>query len=199
MGSVPLLTCCWPPSTDSSRSGSAVVGAVVALGGIALMSSGAISGDVSIASVLAIVVAAAAASESGIVLEWLPHAHPVATNAIGMSIGAILLLSLSLVAGEHGVADEHERLGGRRVPGGGLPFLFMLLVYVIRRWSATGASYQFVLFPIVAVIGGALCSANPSRPLSCSAPGRADGCVHRSPVGNASTCGRSRTSSAEPV
>ena len=36
------------------------------------------------------------------------------------------------------------------------PFLFMLFVYVIRRWTATGASYQFVLFPIVSVIGGAL-------------------------------------------
>ncbi len=36
------------------------------------------------------------------------------------------------------------------------PFLFMLIVYVIGRWTATGASYQFVLFPIVAVIGGAL-------------------------------------------
>jgi drug/metabolite transporter (DMT)-like permease len=36
------------------------------------------------------------------------------------------------------------------------PFLFMLVVYVIRRWTATGASYQFVLFPIVSVIGGAL-------------------------------------------
>ena len=32
----------------------------------------------------------------------------------------------------------------------------MLIVYVIGRWTATGASYQFVLFPIVAVIGGAL-------------------------------------------
>jgi drug/metabolite transporter (DMT)-like permease len=29
-------------------------------------------------------------------------------------------------------------------------------VYVIQRWTATGASYQFVLFPIVSVIGGAL-------------------------------------------
>ena len=27
---------------------------------------------------------------------------------------------------------------------------------MIRRWTATGASYQFVLFPIVSVIGGAL-------------------------------------------
>ena len=36
------------------------------------------------------------------------------------------------------------------------PFLFMLVVYVIQRWTATGASYQFVLFPIVSVIGGAL-------------------------------------------
>jgi drug/metabolite transporter (DMT)-like permease len=36
------------------------------------------------------------------------------------------------------------------------PFLFILFVYVITRWTASAASYQFVLFPIVSVIGGAL-------------------------------------------
>ena len=166
------------------------------------MSSGAISGDVSIASVLAIVVAAAAASESGIVLEWLPHAHPVATNAIGMSIGAILLL--------FSVARRRRIVGGPTstsvwVAVGYLavasPFLFMLLVYVIRRWSATGASYQFVLFPIVAVIGGALLLGEPvTSSLLLGAPVVLMGVyIGASPSGTRARAGGSRTSSAEPV
>ena len=130
---------------------------MVALGGIAVMSSDALSGDVSVASVLAIVVAATAAAESGIVLKLLSTAHPVVTNAIGMSVGAILLLLLSLLVDESWSAPASPSVWAALVYlVVASPFLFILFVYVIRRWTATGASYQFVLFPIVSVIGGAL-------------------------------------------
>ena len=135
----------------------ALVGAVVAFGGIAVMSSGALAGDVSVISVLAIVIAATAAAESGIVLKLLPSAHPVVTNAIGMSVGAVLLLVLSLLTRESWRAPSSPSVWGALIYLMlASPFLFMLFVYVVRRWTATGASYQFVLFPIVSVIGGAL-------------------------------------------
>jgi drug/metabolite transporter (DMT)-like permease len=158
MASVPLLTVLLAAAHRLERLRlRAIVGAVVALAGIALMSSDALSGDVSVLSVLAVVVAAAAAAESGIVLKLLTSAHPVVTNAIGMSVGAVLLLLLSLFAGESWNTpispSVWAALGYLIVAS---PFLFMLIVYVIGRWTATGASYQFVLFPIVAVIGGAL-------------------------------------------
>ena len=131
--------------------------AMIAFAGIAVMSSGALAGDVSTVSVLAIVVAAAAAAESGIVLKLLSSAHPVVTNAIAMSVGAILLLLLSLLVGESWRAPVTPSVWTALVYlAVASPFLFMLIVYVIRRWTATGASYQFVLFPIVSVIGGAL-------------------------------------------
>ena len=158
MASVPLLTVMFAAAhrLEPLRL-RGVVGAVVALAGIAIMSSGALSGDVSLVSVLAVVVAAAAASESGIVLKLLPSAHPVVTNAIGMSVGAVLLLLLSSIAGESWKAPESPSVWAAiAYLVIASPFLFMLVVYVIQRWTATGASYQFVLFPIVSVIGGAL-------------------------------------------
>lgn len=158
MASVPLLTVMFAAAhgLEPLRL-RGVVGAVVALTGIAIMSSGALSGDVSVTSVLAVLVAAAAASESGIVLKLLPSAHPVVTNAIGMSVGAALLLVLSSIVGESWVAPESPSVWAAIVYlAVASPFLFMLVVYVIQRWTATGASYQFVLFPIVSVIGGAL-------------------------------------------
>ena len=140
----------------------AVIGAVVAFAGIAVMSSGALAGDVQLASVLAVVVAATAASESGIVLKLLPTAHPVVTNAIGMSVGAVSLLVLSLLTGEAPAWPRSPSVTAAVVYLAlASPFLFMLVVYVIRRWTATAASYQFVLFPIVSVIGGALLLAEP--------------------------------------
>jgi drug/metabolite transporter (DMT)-like permease len=158
MAAVPLLTVGLAAAhrLEAIRS-RAVAGALVALVGIAVMSAGTLPGDVALVSVLAIVVAATAAAESGIVLKLLPSAHPVVTNAIGMSVGAVGLLALSAIVGESWTAP--------RTPGVWIglaylivasPLLFMLFVYVIRRWTVTGASYQFVLFPIVSVIGGAL-------------------------------------------
>lgn len=158
MASVPLLTVILAATHRLERLRlRGVLGAVVALSGIAVMSSGALDGDVSLSSVLAVVVAAAAAAESGIVLKLLPSAHPVVTNAIGMSVGAALLLPLSFLAGESWQAPATPSVWGAVLYLAiASPFLFMLFVYVIRRWTATGASYQFVLFPIVSVIGGAL-------------------------------------------
>ena len=158
MASVPLLTVMFAAAHRLERLRlRGVVGAVVALTGIAIMSSGALSGDVSVVSVLSIVVAAAAASESGIVLKLLPSAHPVVTNAIGMSVGAALPLLLSSIAGESWGLPESTSVRAAIVYLAiASPFLFMLVVYVIQRWTATGASYQFVLFPIVSVIGGSL-------------------------------------------
>jgi drug/metabolite transporter (DMT)-like permease len=158
MASVPLLTVMLAAAHRLERLRlRGVLGAVVALTGIAVMSSGALAGDVSLVSVLTVVVAAAAAAESGIVLKLLPSAHPVVTNAIGMSVGAILLLALSLVAGESWEMPVSPSVRASILYLAiASPFLFMLVVYVIQRWTATGASYQFVLFPIVSVIGGAL-------------------------------------------
>jgi drug/metabolite transporter (DMT)-like permease len=158
MASVPLLTVLLAAGHRLERLRlRGVLGAVVALVGIAVMSSGALAGDVSLVSVLAVVVAAVAAAESGIVLKLLASAHPVVTNAIGMSVGAVLLLVLSSIAGESWAAPESPSVWGAVVYLAiASPFLFMLIVYVIQRWTATGASYQFVLFPIVSVIGGAV-------------------------------------------
>jgi drug/metabolite transporter (DMT)-like permease len=158
MASVPLLTVMLAAMHRLERLRlRGVVGAVVALTGIAVMSSGALAGDVSLVSVLAVAVAAAAAAESGIVLKLLPSAHPVVTNAVGMSVGAALLLVLSLVAGESwGMPASPSVRASILYLAIASPFLYMLVVYVIQRWTATGASYQFVLFPIVSVVGGAL-------------------------------------------
>jgi drug/metabolite transporter (DMT)-like permease len=158
MASVPLLTVLLAAGHRLERLRlRGVLGAVVALTGIAVMSSGALGGDVSLLSVIAVGVAAAAAAESGIVLKLLVSAHPVVTNAIGMSVGAVLLLVLSSIVGESWGTPKSPSVWGAIVYLAiASPFLFMLVVYVIQRWTATGASYQFVLFPIVSVIGGAV-------------------------------------------
>jgi drug/metabolite transporter (DMT)-like permease len=163
MASVPLLTVFLAAAHRLERLRlRSVGGALVALAGIAVMSSGALAGDVRVASLLAIVAAAAAAAESGVVLQLLPEAHPVVTNAIGMSVGALALLVATSVTGEEPTLPDTASVWTAVIYLAiASPFLFMLVVYVIRRWSASAASYQFVLFPIVSVIGGALLLGEP--------------------------------------
>jgi len=158
MASVPLMTVILAAAHRlEPLRGRAVAGALVAMAGVAAMSSSALSGDVGVVSVLAIVAAAAAAAEAGVVLQLLRAAHPIVTNAIGMAVGAAGLLVLSLAARETWRFPQSASVWAAVVYlVVASPVLFMLLVYVIRRWSASAASYQFVLFPVVAVIGGAV-------------------------------------------
>jgi drug/metabolite transporter (DMT)-like permease len=163
MASVPLLTVLLAAAHRlEPLRGRAVSGALVAMAGVAVMSWSALSGDVGIVSVLAIVGAAGAAAESGVVLQLLRVAHPIVTNAIGMSAGALGLLVLSLAVGETWTLPRSPSVWAAVIYlAVASPILFMLLVFVIRRWSASAASYQFVLFPIVAVVGGALLLGEP--------------------------------------
>ena len=74
-----------------------------------------------------------------------------------MSVGAVSLLALSAIAGESWTAPQTPSVWiGLFYLMVASPLLFMLFVFVVRGWTVTGASYQFVLFPIVSVIGGAL-------------------------------------------
>jgi drug/metabolite transporter (DMT)-like permease len=157
MASVPLITVLLASLHHLERLHMrSVGGALVAMAGVAVMSWSALSGDVRLLSVLAIVAAAASAAEAGIVLQLLRVAHPIVTNAIGMSVGAVGLLALSLATSETWSLPRSGSVWAAVLYlVVASPVLFMLMVTVIRRWSAASASYQFVLFPIVSVIGGA--------------------------------------------
>ena len=86
-----------------------------------------------------------------------------------MSVGAVSLLALSAIAGVLDAPQTPSVWIGLFYLIVASPLLFMLFVFVVR-WTVTGASYQFVLFPIVSAIGGALVlgevTASPSAPRS---------------------------------
>jgi drug/metabolite transporter (DMT)-like permease len=158
MASVPLLTVLLAAAhrLEALRS-RAVGGALLAIVGIGLMSSGALAGAVSVVSIGAIVVAAASAAESGVVLKLIPPSHPVVTNAVAMTVGSVLLLLLSLAVGERWELPRSPAVWTAvAYLMSASPALFILYVFVVRRWTASAASFQFVLFPLVSVSLGAL-------------------------------------------
>ena len=48
--------------------------------------------------------------------------------------------------------------------GPGSVAVFVLVLYVLARWSASATSYAFLLFPLVAIVLGGLLLAEPVQP-----------------------------------
>jgi hypothetical protein len=83
--------------------------------------------------------------------------HPVVTNAVGMTAGAAVLLLAAVVAGETFAlpADGETQLAVLYLVAATVA-LFLAMLYVVQRWTASATAYVFVLMPIVALIVGAL-------------------------------------------
>ncbi len=131
-----------------------VLGAILAMGGIAIAVGVGTVRDVSLVHAGAIIVATFFNSEGVILLKKFPPTPPIMTNAIGMTIGSLFLLTASLVTG------EAQALPSQRDTIVALLYLvfvvtisvFMLYIFVLRNWTASGTSYGFVLMPLVTIV-----------------------------------------------
>ena len=135
-----------------------LAGGGLAVVGIAVLIGTPQSTSVPVLSALAMAGAALALSQASIVVKKYPPCHPVATNTIGVGVGAAVLLPLSLLTGEEwslsaGV-DSWVALAYLVLLGS--VGVFGLFIYVLNHWPASRASYQFVLMPLVAAIAAAL-------------------------------------------
>lgn len=159
MASVPLITVVLASLHGVERlRPRGLGGALLAIAGIAVILNPGGGSQIALPSLLAMVGAAACAAESGVILKMFPRSHPLATNGIAMASGSVLLLALSAVTGESWTVPSRPQTwlaAGYLVTAGSVA-LFALYLFALRRWTASGVSFQFVLFPIVAVLAGAL-------------------------------------------
>lgn len=131
-----------------------LLGSLLAVGGIAVVVGGAGSGGLSLPHVLAIIAGAACLSEAGVIAKKFPRSHPIATNAIAMTIGAVFLGAISLIAKEPWVIPTQADTW---IAFGYLLFIvtfivFLLYLYILGRWTASGTSFGFVLTPLVTIV-----------------------------------------------
>jgi drug/metabolite transporter (DMT)-like permease len=105
----------------------------------------------SIAGVIALVAAAFAISEAGVIVKSFPKVHPAVQNGLAMLMGTGVLLILSATAGETWAVPQQQETVGALVyliVGGSL-VVFALFLFILARWTVSAASYQFVLTPFV--------------------------------------------------
>jgi drug/metabolite transporter (DMT)-like permease len=130
-----------------------IIGAILALAGIGVIFGGASPGEISLPHIAAIILAAIFMAEGGVLIKKFPSNPPIVTNAIGMTVGAIILGITSLINGEEWKIPVQLETW--------IAFLylvlfvtllaFMLYLFILNKWTASGASYGFVMFPLVTI------------------------------------------------
>lgn len=159
MSLVPLMTLFLARAHGlESITGRALVAGALTFVGIWILVRSPMSVEVTPLPTLAMVVASAAVAEAGIVIKKAPPANPLACNAVAMTVGAMFLLASSALSGESWAVPTKATtwmILTYLVLVGSVG-LFWLYLVVLKRWSASAASYQFVLMPVVTAIAAAL-------------------------------------------
>ena len=130
-----------------------LVGGLVAALGIAVVLREQLAATVPLVSLAALIAGAACAAESGVVVKLFPRSHPTVTNAVAMSAGALALVVISVGAGERWVAPaQSTTLIAYAYLVASTIVLFVLVLYVLGRWTASAASLQFPIAPLVTIV-----------------------------------------------
>ena len=143
-----------------------VVGALIAVVGIVIVAADQLSLDVPLLAIALLLAGATCQSESVVIVKRLPPGDPVAANALGMLLGGTLLVAAGVVARESLAlpAQPDTLLAMAYLIGPGSIGVFMLALFVLARWTASATSYAFLLFPLVAIVLGAVLFAEPVQP-----------------------------------
>ncbi len=143
-----------------------LAGAVIASIGIVVVGRDQIRLDVPLLALGALLLGAVCMAQSAVVVKRFPPGDPVPANAIGMTLGGLMLFVMALATGEPLVApagvESWLAMAYLVVPGSIL--LFVLALYILARWTASATSYAFLFFPLVAVALGALMLNEPVQP-----------------------------------
>lgn len=168
LGTVPLLTLMLVPlhGLESFRP-RAAIGSLVALAGIAILAADRIALDIPPAGIAIALGAALFIAEAGVIAKLTPRAHPIATNAIGMLAGVVLLAPASLLAGERWVLPIHQDtwLASAYLVLVGSVVVFWLFILVVGRWTASAVSFQFLLIPLATIPFSVLLTGEVVTPL----------------------------------
>ena len=134
-----------------------LIGGIVAVAGVATVFIDQLQATVPLTAVLALFLQALGVAASTVLLKRLPRTHPIGTNAIAMFPGAAFLLVLSLLAGERPALPARPEVWAAflYLSTIGAVGLFVGIVYIVQRWTASASAYVTVLFPVVTVAVGA--------------------------------------------
>jgi drug/metabolite transporter (DMT)-like permease len=135
-----------------------LAGAAIAVSGVGIVFGDQINANVPLGGMVSLLMAGISIAATTVVLKWFPSTHPLAGAAVALPIGALMFLTASLLLGEPRTFPYTS--------AGWLALFWLLFVgtlgvmtlflFVISRMSASNASYQFLLMPLVTVAASAV-------------------------------------------
>jgi drug/metabolite transporter (DMT)-like permease len=120
-----------------------VVGALVAVGGIALIVSGGLSKGLALPALLVLTAFPFAMAEGAVIVKLFPQSSPAATNAVSLSVGALMLAGLSLLTGEKWSLPAAAKTWAAfaYVVVIGSVLVFYPWLFVLGHWPASRTAY----------------------------------------------------------
>ena len=142
-----------------------LLGAIIAAAGVVWLFLESAEG-VSLAALMALLGSAICFAQAGIVVKKFPPVHPVAENALAMAIGGGVLLVLSLIVGEPRTlpTETSTWLSVIYLVLLGSVALFLLVLFVLHRWTASASAYSLLLMPIMTIVLGVVLLDEPVTP-----------------------------------
>jgi drug/metabolite transporter (DMT)-like permease len=155
MANVPLLTVFLSSLHGiEAITGRGIFGSLLVVGGIAFTVGGGSTSELSLLHTAAIILAAVFVAEGGVLIKKFPPNPPIMTNAIGMTVGGLILTLASLVTGEKWIIPTQTSTW--------IAFIYLVIfvtvvaflfyMFVLSKWTASGTSYGFVLTPLVTIV-----------------------------------------------
>lgn len=144
-----------------------LIGALIALGGVAIVVADQLTAAVPIGSMVLMLAATLCIAESGVILKSVPRSDPFGTNGAAMLAGAPILLIVSAFGGETWALPAHGQTWlaiGYLVLLGSI-VMFGLYLFSLKRWTASAMSYVTLLMPLVTVPVATLLLAERVSPL----------------------------------
>ena len=130
-----------------------LLGAVTAFAGVAVLFSGSFRGHVAPVGLLAIFAAASIAGLGTVLLKRGPRQDPIAANAVGCVVGAVMAGSISAVLGEPHVLPTTfaAALPLLYLTVAGSLGAFVIMSWLVNHWPVTRTSYVTVIVPVIAL------------------------------------------------
>ena len=133
-----------------------VLGSMLAVIGIVFAVSSSLTSGVEASAVhiAAIIAGAVCLAEAGVIAKIFPRNHPIATNMIAMTVGTVILFAASVINGETISLPSSTGvwLAFLYLALGASVAAFLMYLFVLNRWTASGTSFSWVLIPIVTTI-----------------------------------------------
>jgi drug/metabolite transporter (DMT)-like permease len=143
-----------------------LAGAGLAVVGVGVVFSDQLSANVPVGGLLAILGAGLSIATTTVVLKWFPASNPLSAASVALPIGAAMFWGASLLFGEARPLPASTTVWlalGWLIVVGTLGVMTLFL-YVITRLSASTASYQFLLLPLVTVLVSAVVTGEQITP-----------------------------------